>query len=113
MQRGLRATPGGCGSCGDLQVLQYVRLVGAPWDGSAYWAAANCGHMHVLAFLFEHHCSFANPREGFDGSEQGVKGSEEENSHPQPQVTFTWLEMFVFYNIFASRGISRKSPIMK
>lgn len=48
---------------GDLGLLQWLRLVGAPWNGSAYVEAARNGHMHVLNFLLEHHCSFANEDE--------------------------------------------------
>lgn len=51
---------------GDLSVLQWVRLVGAPWDGGAYWAAARAGHLHVLNFLLEHRCPFENEYEDLD-----------------------------------------------
>jgi hypothetical protein len=45
---------------GDLGLLQWLRLVGAPWNGSAYVDAAEEGHMHVLNFLLEHYCPFEN-----------------------------------------------------
>ena len=38
-------------SQGDLGLLQWVRLVGAPWNGGAYKDAAMAGHLHVLEFL--------------------------------------------------------------
>jgi hypothetical protein len=56
-------------SKGDLGLLQWVRLVGAPWNGDAYQDAAAAGHMHVLDFLWEHHCPFEN--EGEDLNAQG------------------------------------------
>ena len=56
-------------SQGDLGLLQWVRLVGAPWNGGAYKDAAMEGHLHVLEFLWEHHCPFENKGEGLDAQD--------------------------------------------
>lgn len=56
-------------SQGDLGLLQWVRLVGAPWNGGAYKDAAAAGHLHVLKFLWEHHCPFENEGEGLDAQD--------------------------------------------
>mmetsp|Transcript_7564 Transcript_7564/g.15699 ORF Transcript_7564/g.15699 Transcript_7564/m.15699 type:complete len:142 (-) Transcript_7564:46-471(-) len=46
----------GCGKDGHLEILQWVREEGCPWDDRICWRAARFGHLEVLQWLWEEEC---------------------------------------------------------